>query len=197
MQALDPLAVALVGLGPSLDLLGELGRGGDDVQAGFQQGEEQDVAVDAGGLQGDGGDAAMSQPGDELTQAGGVGGELADGIRAVGRTGDAGPVAGVADIDAGGVGVVDGQGGQLGGLPGLARGLVEGAARGGGVGNDHEILYNSWGAGGRDEARRGGSAEEPSRPNGIDRVRACPKAVVTKRKGRKRPPSQSNQRAER
>ena len=57
VQALNPLAIAFVGLGPALDLAGELGRGGDDVEARFEQGEEQDVAVDAGGLQGDGGDA--------------------------------------------------------------------------------------------------------------------------------------------
>jgi hypothetical protein len=55
MQPLYPLAVAPVGLGAALDLLGELGRGGDDVEAGLEQGQEQDVAVDAGGLQGDGG----------------------------------------------------------------------------------------------------------------------------------------------
>ena len=58
MQALNPLAVAFVGLGPALDLAGELGDVSHDVEAGFEQGQEQDVAVDAGGFQGDGGDAA-------------------------------------------------------------------------------------------------------------------------------------------
>ncbi len=80
VQTLDPLAVASVGLGPALDLTGEVGRRDDHLEAGLQQGEEQDVAVDAGGFEGDGGDAALSQPGDELTQPGRVGGELAHGV---------------------------------------------------------------------------------------------------------------------
>jgi hypothetical protein len=52
-------------------------------------------------------------PGDELPQAGRVGGELADGrVAAVGI--DADPVAGIADIDAGRLGMLHRQGRQVG-----------------------------------------------------------------------------------
>src|SRR5262249_18309261 len=129
------------GLGPALDLFGELRRGDHDVQPGLEQGEQQDVAVDPGGLQGDCGDATVTQPGDQLAQPLGVGGELADGVGAVGGGGDADPVALVGDVDATGVGVADGQGGHLGGGGGFARGLGQGAARGGGVADDHAALY--------------------------------------------------------
>src|SRR5262249_33206847 len=142
VQPLNPLAVAFVGLGPTLDLFGELRRGGDDVQASLQQGKKQDMAVGTGGLQGHGGDAAVTQPGDELAQPGGVRRELADGLGAVGGGADGNPVAEVADVDATGTGVADGQGGQLGGSGGLARGLGQGAAGGGGVANDHGGLYD-------------------------------------------------------
>ena len=49
------------------------------MEAGFEQRQEQDVSVGAGGFEGDGDDAALSQPGDQLAQAGRVGGKLADG----------------------------------------------------------------------------------------------------------------------
>ena len=45
VQALDPLAIAAVGLGPTLDLAGELRRGHNDLKPGLQQ--QQDVTVDA------------------------------------------------------------------------------------------------------------------------------------------------------
>jgi hypothetical protein len=113
VQSLDPLAIAAIGLGPPLDLPGEGGRRGDDIEAGFEQGQEQDVAVGTGRFQGDGGDLVGAQPGDELPQAGSVGGELADGrVATVGI--DAHPVGGIADIDAGGLDVLHRQCGQLG-----------------------------------------------------------------------------------
>ena len=119
VQPLDPLAVAFVGLGPALDLAGELRRRRDDVETGLQQREIQDVAVDAGGLQGDGGDAAVAQPRDELAQSRGVCGELTHGVGAVGRGIDTGPMAGIADVDAGGVLVLGRQGRHLGAVLGL------------------------------------------------------------------------------
>ena len=108
VQSLNPLAIAAVGLGPPLNLACEGGRRRDDVEARFEQGQEQDVAVGAGGFEGDVGDAVLSQPGDEQPQAGGVGGELAHGrVAAVGV--DADPVRGVADVDAGRLGMAHGQ----------------------------------------------------------------------------------------
>ena len=197
VQPLDPLAVALVGLGPALDLPGELRRGGDDVEAGLQQGEEQDVAVDAGGLQGDGGDAAVPQPGDELAQPGGVGGELADGVGAVGGGLDADPVAwrrrrrcrrrgGVARA-----GRPARRPRRLGAWPRSGRGARRGCCE-----RPWEPLQIREVAG-RRQARRGESAEAPAVPTGSAAAGSSRRAVVTKRKGRKRSPSQSNQRAER
>ena len=119
VEALNPLAIAFVGFRPALDLPGEAGGGGDDVEAGFEQGEEENVTVDAAGFEGDGGDAAPRQPGDELPQAGRMGGELAHGV-AVGRLIDADPMRGIADVDAGGVGVLDRQRGELGAFVGVA-----------------------------------------------------------------------------
>ena len=84
VEPADPLAVEPVGLRPALDLAGEVGRGHDDLQPGLQEGEEQDVGVRPGRLQGDGGDPALPEPGDEVPQPGGVGGELADRVGAVG-----------------------------------------------------------------------------------------------------------------
>lgn len=113
VPVLDPLAIATIGLGPALDLPGEGGRGGDDVEAGFEEGEEQDMAVGAGSFEGDGGDTVLAQPSDQLAQAGRVGGKLADGRgAAVGI--DADPVGGIADIDAGGTDVLHRQRCQFG-----------------------------------------------------------------------------------
>src|SRR2546423_1829250 len=66
-----------------------------------------------------------------LAQPGGVGRERADGVGPVRGGFDTDPVAGVADVDGGGVLVPDGQRGESGGLVGLAAdllGLAGGAA---------------------------------------------------------------------
>jgi len=49
MQPLNPLTVVAIGLGPALDLPREGRRGRHHVEAGFEQGEEQDVAGAAAG----------------------------------------------------------------------------------------------------------------------------------------------------
>ncbi len=90
MQAADPLAVAAVGLGPALDLAGERGGGHDGLEPGLHQGEVEDVSVDAAGLHRHRGDPAPPEPGDEVAEAGGVGGELADRVGPVGGVADAG-----------------------------------------------------------------------------------------------------------
>ena len=109
VQALNPLTIEAIGLGSALDLAGERGRGHDGGEVGFDEREVQHVAVDTAGFEGDGRDTAVSQPGDEVTEAGRVGGELARGGGAVGRGRDADPVGAVTDVDAGGVGVLHGQ----------------------------------------------------------------------------------------
>jgi hypothetical protein len=69
--------------------------------------------IDAGGFEGDGGDALLPQPVEQLPQARRVGGELADGrVAAVGINTD--PVGGIADIDACGLGVLHRQRRQFG-----------------------------------------------------------------------------------
>src|SRR5262249_20305806 len=93
------------------------------------------------------------------------GGEFGDGLGAVGGGADADPVTGVADVDATGVGVFDGQGGHLGTGGGFAGGLVQGAACGSGVANDHGSLYDDVEEG-RREARRGEAAKAPAVPTG-------------------------------
>ena len=203
VQALNPLAVAFVGFGPALDLAGERGSGGDDVEAGFEQGEEEDVAVDAAGFEGDGGDAAARQPGDELPQSGRVGGELAHGVGAVGSLLDADPVAGVADVDAGGVACVGSAARRACALVGVASvslghaadrleiaGGVGRCGRGAGVGvfrlrpfMDASIM------GRKGKASGGGVGSRHSRPNGIDRGLEARQAAVAKRMGRKTLPS--------
>ena len=177
VQPLQPLTIALVGLGPALDLAGELGAGDDDGEARLQQGEEEDVTVDAGGLQGEGGDGTELEPGDELAQTRRVGGELADGRGAVGGGLDADPVGAVADVDAGGVGVLYGQGDELGAGLGLAAELfvvtvlpASGARRrrrGGRDGGHGSLPKNGPGLG-FTKRSDGGVGRGPSRPNGID-----------------------------
>ena len=114
VEPLDPLAVAPVGLGPALDLAGEVGGGHHDLEAGLEEREEQHVAVGPAGLQRDGGDGARREPGDELTQPGGVGRPLADGVGAVGRGVDARPVGPLPHVDAGRVAVGDRDAGEVG-----------------------------------------------------------------------------------
>lgn len=131
VQSLNPLAIAFVGFGPALDLASELWWRHDHGEAGFDQGEEQDVGVGTRGFQGHGGDSALSQPVHDLPQSGCVRGELTDGIAAVRRCFDADPMAGVANVDAGGMVVLDGQRDQFGALVGLSSllfGVLCGAA---------------------------------------------------------------------
>src|SRR5262249_11113249 len=135
VQALGPVAMEGVGLGPALDAAGVGGGHQDDREAPrFQKGEEG-LPVDARGLQGDGGDAVVLQPVGEGLQAVGVGVELGDLRGAVRQGRCRGPVAAQAEIDAAGV-----AGGGWGGGGGRrARGGVGGAGlrgwggRGGGV----------------------------------------------------------------
>jgi hypothetical protein len=158
----------------------------------------------------DGPDPAVLQPGDELAQSGGVGRELADGVGTVGGGLDADPVTGIADPDAGGVLVLDRQGGELGTLLGLAAdllGVAAGVANlgggsglglggvdarpagrgagGAGVGlaNGPSGLHNRGTATGQPGRRAsgGGVGKGTSRPNGIHRGRA--------ERGRRRSPT--------
>ena len=114
-------------------------------------------------------DTALSQPLDEAAEARRVGGELADGVGAVGSRGDADPVAGVADVDAGGVGVLDRQGGEFGELLGLGAGGVGQAGRGRRVltrrlADDHAILRK----GGEVAAASGGGVGTGNQPSQRD-----------------------------
>ena len=124
VQALNPLAIAFVGLGPAFDLASELRRGHDRLNAGLQQGEEQHVPVDAAGFERHGGDPARTQPGDELTQSRRVGREFAHGVGPVGRGIDANPVRRIADVDAGGMRVLDRHRRDLGAFLGVAPSLL-------------------------------------------------------------------------
>jgi hypothetical protein len=178
VEAADPLAVAAVGLGPALDLAGEGGGGHDGLEPGLDECEVEDVAVHAAGLQRHGGDPAPPEPGDEVAEPGGVGGELADGVGPVGRLPDAHPVGGVADVDAGGVGIADGGGGEPGDLLGLAAdavGVAVGGRSGFALAGGHAGLQNG-GAGRRDVRRDGGVGTGTSRSSGIRRgcVRRSP-----------------------
>ncbi len=89
------------------------------MKALLQQRQEQDVAIDPGCFERDGGDAAVLEPGHQLAQPRGVSGELADGgVTVLGI--HAHPVAGVADVNARRQTMLHGQGGQLGASRGLA-----------------------------------------------------------------------------
>ena len=121
----------------------------------------------------------MSQPLDEAAEARRVGGELADGVGAVGGRIDADPVGGVADVDAGGVGVLHRQGGEAGALLGGAAGRI-----GEGHGNLRKGEGEKWRRG-----PAGESATGTSRPNGI-----APRSLTAgrhQRMGRKSPPDPS------
>ena len=159
------------------------------------------MPVRPAGLQGDGGDAAGPEPGDEVAQAGRVGGELADGVGRrrgwrrrrpsgwrrptsmpaawrVGRTGRRRPVrAAWAAVRVGSVGV--GAGG-----------------RAGAVGSCERPWCTPQWCGRRECVRRG--SRHGNQPSQRDQPPvSVGAAVVTKRVGRKRSPSQSNPRAER
>jgi len=199
MQPLDPLAVEAIGLGPALDLAGECRRGHDHREAGFHQREEQHVSVDAAGFHRHGGHTALSQPGDQVAESGGVGGELADGFGAVGGGADAHPVAGVANVDAGGVRMLDGHRSEPGHLLGLTAdplGVGFGGRTRFTLASGHGGLQN--GEMGGDVRHNGGVGTGTSRSNGINRgpprgrVGGCHQPA-----GRKRSPAQSNHRAER
>src|SRR5262249_57939828 len=124
---------------------------------GFQEGQEQDLAVGAAGFQGDGRDPAEAPPGDELAQSGRVGRERAHRVGAIGGGLDTDPVAGIADIDTGGVLVVHRQAGELGTCFGVtarlggAAGRPPPGRRGGGGGG-----RGGGGGGGRGGAAGGG-----------------------------------------
>jgi hypothetical protein len=109
VQALNPLAVKAVGLGTALDAAGVGGGPQDHREATVLQEGEQRFPVDAGGLQGDGGDATPLEPVGEGFEAVGVGVELGDLRRAVGQRRCSGPVTAQAEIDAAGVAVADRQ----------------------------------------------------------------------------------------
>ncbi len=78
------------------------------------------MSVDTAGLQGDRDNRALSQPLDELAESGSVGRELANGVGAIRGSFDTDPVAGVADVDAGGLAVLDEQGSDAGTFLALA-----------------------------------------------------------------------------
>src|SRR5262249_3164847 len=63
VQALDPLAVELVGLGPALDATGGAGGHQDDVGAAAFEGGGEGLRVGAGGVRGPGGGAPHRAPG--------------------------------------------------------------------------------------------------------------------------------------
>jgi len=84
------------------------------------------MSVDSAGFECDSGDTAVSQLGDEFTQSGRVCGELAGGVGAVGCGLDADPVTGIADINTGGVRVVDRQSRHLGRGHGFTPRLLDG-----------------------------------------------------------------------
>ena len=114
MEPLDPLRVEYVGLGPcpaprELPRLHQL-----DLESLRLQELEEGDPVDAGGLHGDGLDAAGLQPRGDRLEVGGIAAELADRLGvAVGR--DADHVHIGMDVDAGGVGVDDLKRGRRGG----------------------------------------------------------------------------------
>src|SRR5438270_5871059 len=85
------------------------------------------MSVDAAGLESDGGHGTELEPGDELAQSGGVGGELTNRVGSIRGGLDTDPVGQVADVDAGSVLVLDRQSGQLGAGFGLASVLFEAA----------------------------------------------------------------------
>jgi hypothetical protein len=105
VQPIDPLAIEPIGLRPPLDLPGERGRRHDGLELRLEQGEVQHVPVRPAGLHRDRRDVMVSQPRHEVAESGRVSRELADVFRCVS---DADPVGTIADIDAGGMRVLDG-----------------------------------------------------------------------------------------
>jgi hypothetical protein len=105
---LDPLAVQAVGLGPTLDATGVGGGHENHLQAALLQDGQEGFPVDAGGLQGDGGDATLFEPVGQGFETVGVGIELGDLRGAVGQRWCGGPVTAQTQIDAAGLAVADG-----------------------------------------------------------------------------------------
>src|SRR6476646_4184863 len=118
MQPVDPLAVPAVRLGTPPQLVAVAGVDQEDLEAlGLEQLVQGDP-VDAGRFQGDGVDLVLPQEGGNGLQASRIGGELANQAGSgVGGETDADPVGAGTDVDAGGVGMLHGQGFDVGGLP--------------------------------------------------------------------------------
>ena len=149
VQALNPLAVPLVGLRPALDLAGEVGGGHGHREARLQEGEEQHMPVRPARLHRDGGDPTLFEPIDQLAQPGCVGTERADRVGPVGGGGDTDPVGHIADVDAGRVGVGHGRVGQwrggrgrFGDVSRSGRRLLRRCGRGCGLASGHDVLHN-------------------------------------------------------
>lgn len=167
-------------------------------------------SIDAAGFQGHGSDRALSQPGDDFAQARRVRGELTHGgVAAVAI--DAHPVAGIADVDAGGLLVLHRQRRHPGCLCRLlpqrllptrhAANVLDSidCARHStpciGHGCLHRIRCK---VNGKVERPAGESAQGTSRPNGIDRdADAGRKRPSPNEWAENRSPAQLNQRAER
>ncbi len=113
VQSLDPLAVEAVGLGPALDGPGLTRVDQDDLEAAAIEQFVEGDPVDAGGLHGDAPDAEAGQPVGQSVQVGGEGGEASDGA-GVAAGWDRDPVLGRSDVDAGGIGLDDGEVGGTG-----------------------------------------------------------------------------------
>jgi hypothetical protein len=105
VELLDPLAIEDVGLAAG-DVLHAAGVDETDLEAPIFEDLDEGDPVDAGGLHGDGGDPASSEPVGEGVEVGGEGVELPHVLAfGVGAWGNCGEVGMGADIDAGGVGV--------------------------------------------------------------------------------------------
>jgi hypothetical protein len=132
VQALNPLAVMPIALGSAFDLLHLLRIDQEDCEAaGFEEFKERDP-IDAGGLEGDGGDPTGGEPVRQRFQVGSAGPEAAYWLGVV-TGGDGNPVGFGTDVDARGMQV---DGCQLGWERGRGPGCFPLALR-------HGCLHNA------------------------------------------------------
>src|SRR5262249_9684064 len=109
VQPLNPLTIVDISLGTPLGMGYGSGVDQEDAKAApFQQFVQGDPG-DAGGFQGDGIDAAVSQPVSEGFEVGGESPKPADRL-GISVGWDANPMDAVVDVDPGGVGILNGQG---------------------------------------------------------------------------------------
>jgi hypothetical protein len=106
VQALQPLAIEPISLGPSRSALGLTRIDQEDLHpTGFQEFKEGNP-VNAGRFHGDSGHTAVNEPVGQGVEVGGAGAETAHGLRVAPR-GHGHPVLGFTDVDTGGVGVAN------------------------------------------------------------------------------------------